>query len=45
MHVFLSAQSMGLHGLAMPITGQDILDSKFADEIALYMDGTLINFQ
>ena len=45
MHVFISSQSRGLRGLAMPIHGQDILDSKFADDMMLYMDGTLTNLQ
>ena len=45
MHVFTSSQSMGLHGLAMPIHGQEILDSEFADDTMLYLDGTLTNLQ
>ena len=45
MHVFISSQSRGLRGLAMPIHGQDILDSEFAYDTALYVDGTLPNLQ
>ena len=45
MHAFISSQSIGLRGLAMPMHGQDILDSEFADDTALYVDGTLTNLQ
>ena len=31
--------------VVMPISGQDTLDSEFADDIALYVDGTLTNLQ
>ena len=45
MHVFTPSQSMGLRGLVMPMHGQDILDSEFADDTVLYVDGTLPNLQ
>ena len=45
MHVFISSQSIGLRGLALPMHGQDILDSEFADNTTLYVDGTLTNLQ
>ena len=45
MHLFLTAQSTGLRGLAMPLNGQDILDSELADDTALYVDGMLTNLQ
>ena len=31
--------------LAMTINGQDMLNSDFADDIVLYVDGTLTNLQ
>ena len=34
---------MGLQGLRLPIRGEDLLDTEFADDMAMYLDGTMPN--
>ena len=43
MHAFLSAQSTGLCGITLPIEGEENLDSEFADDTTLYVEGSLTN--
>ena len=32
---------MDLQGLCLPIRGEDLLDAKFADDMAMYLEGTM----
>lgn len=39
MTMFITSQSSSVRGLALPKTGQEILDAKFADDTTLYVEG------
>ena len=39
MSSFLVAQETGLQGLRLPIREEALLDAKFADDMAMYLDG------
>ena len=39
MSSFLTAQNIGLQGLCMPVREEALLDSEFADDIAVYLHG------
>ena len=45
MTMFIRSQSSGVRRLALPQTGQEILDAEFADDTTLYVEGTLDNLQ
>ena len=38
-----SSCEVGLQGLRLPIRGEDLLDAEFADDTAMYLDGTMPN--
>eukprot|EP00250_Pteridium_aquilinum_P022375 c25362_g1_i1 orf=3-2321(-) len=45
MSSFLAAQHTGLQGLRLPIREEELLDSEFADDTAVYLRGSLMNLQ
>ena len=45
MSIYLTATTTGLQGLSLPVTGEEILDAEFADDIGLFLKGTKSNLQ
>eukprot|EP00250_Pteridium_aquilinum_P022376 c25362_g1_i2 orf=3-263(-) len=45
MSSFLAAQHTGLQGLRLPIREEELLDSEFADDTAVYLRGSPMNLQ
>ena len=43
--MYLNSQLVGLRGLSVPLSLQDLLDVELADDTALYLDGTEHNLQ
>ena len=41
---YLSSCEVGLQGLRLPIQGEDLLDAEFADDTAMYLEGTILTF-
>ena len=45
MSIYLTATTIGLQGLSLPVTGEEILDAEFADDTGLVLKGTKSNLQ
>ncbi|MCO5582904.1 hypothetical protein L7F22_036806 [Adiantum nelumboides] len=43
--MYLTAEGVGLRGIQLPICGEDLLDSQFADDTGLYLHGQEANLQ
>eukprot|EP00250_Pteridium_aquilinum_P015467 c22598_g1_i1 orf=254-919(-) len=43
--MYLTAEEVGLRGIQLPVRGEDLLDSEFADDTGLYLHGQEANLQ
>ena len=39
LHVFLNAQVVGIQGLSIPLSDQQLIDAELADDTTLYVEG------
>ena len=43
--MYLTAEEVGLRGIQLPVRGEDLVDSKFADDTGLYLHGQEANLE